>query len=100
LSRGARLTLIKSVLSSLPMYLVSLSHLPVGIARILECIQRDFIWDGVEGERKLDLVKWKFVCSLVPRGGLSVKNLMLFNKALLGKWLWRFAQEENSLWSG
>ena len=42
-------------------------------------------------------VNWKTICSLVPRGGLAIKNFMIFNKALLGKWLWRFGQEEISL---
>lgn len=39
LSRGGRLTLIKSTLSSLPMYLSFLFFsLPIGIARRLECV--------------------------------------------------------------
>jgi hypothetical protein len=81
LSRGSCLTLIKSTLSILAMYL-SLFHLLAGIAKRLESIQRDFLWNGFDGERKLHLVKWKTVCSPIPRGGLGVKNLMFFNKAL------------------
>jgi hypothetical protein len=46
----------------------------------------DFLWNGIDGEPKLHLVNWKIVCSSVLRGGgLGVKNLMLFHKALLGK---------------
>jgi len=37
------------------------------------------------------------VCSPISRGGLGIKNLTLFNKAILGKWFWRFGQEKNSL---
>ncbi|RVW49097.1 hypothetical protein CK203_084438 [Vitis vinifera] len=33
------------------------------------------------------------------KGGLGVKNLGLFNKALLGKWAWRFANEKKALWN-
>ncbi|RVX11490.1 hypothetical protein CK203_015858 [Vitis vinifera] len=32
-------------------------------------------------------------------GGLGVKNLGAFNRALLGKWVWRFANERKALWN-
>lgn len=53
------------------------------MARRLERLQRGFLWDGLGGEPKLHLVNWKTIFSFVPRGGLEVKNRMLFNKAYL-----------------
>ena len=44
LSKGGRLTLIKSVLSSIPAYFLSIFPLPVSVANKLETIQRNFLW--------------------------------------------------------
>ena len=39
------------------------------------------------------------MCLDKRRGGLGVKSLGAFNRALLGKWVWRFANERKTLWN-
>ncbi|WJZ95377.1 hypothetical protein VitviT2T_014152 [Vitis vinifera] len=56
-------------------------------------------------EKAYDHVDWKFLIAVMAKmgfggkGGLGVKSLGLFNKALLGKWAWRFANEKTALWN-
>ena len=97
LSKGGRMTLIKSTLSSIPTYYLSLFPIPMSIARRIEKLQRDFLWGGLEDEQKLHLVNWHQVCTPL-RSGLGIRNMAIFNKALLGKWLWRYSREPESLW--
>ena len=63
LSKGGKVTLIKSTLSSLPTYFLSLLPLPGKVANRMEKLQRDFLWSGINGESKLHLVKWALVLS-------------------------------------
>ena len=53
--------LIRSTLSNLPIYLLSLFRLPNNVKGRLEKIQRDFIWGGGSLVRKLHLVNWRTV---------------------------------------
>ena len=94
LSKGGRLTLLKSTLSSLPTYFLSLFTIPTHVANKIEKLQRDFLW----GDSKTHLLSWDKVCLPIANSGLGIRKLTTFNKALLGKWLWRFGIEENRLW--
>ena len=86
LLKGGRQTLIKSTLSSLAIYFMSLFVIPKRVAAKLEKIQRDFLWGGGELEKKPYLINWSIVCLEKLNGGLGFKSLHLFNKALLDKW--------------
>ncbi|XP_022014254.1 uncharacterized protein LOC110913739 [Helianthus annuus] len=53
LSIGGRLTLIKSVLQSLPSYYFSLFKALVGVVNVLEGLIRRFLWGGSEDVKKV-----------------------------------------------
>ena len=85
--------LLKSTLSSLPTYFLLLFTIPTHVANKIEKLQRDFLW----GDSKIHLVGWDKICAPIANGGLGIRKLTTFNKALLAKWLWRFGKEEDRL---
>ncbi|RVW29477.1 hypothetical protein CK203_093706 [Vitis vinifera] len=47
---------------------------------------------------KILLVKWDVVCTEKLNGGLGLRRIATLNRALLGKWTWKFACEKDNLW--
>ena len=86
ISKGGRITLIWSILASMPIYYMSMLSMPRKVRLRLERIQRDFLWRGGALERKPYPVRWDLVCLEKCNGGLGVKSLSILNKALLCKW--------------
>nr|GEW66678.1 RNA-directed DNA polymerase, eukaryota, reverse transcriptase zinc-binding domain protein [Tanacetum cinerariifolium] len=98
LSIGGKLTLLKSVLGSTPIYSMSLYKVPKSVLHSMESIRRNF-FNGIQGdERKITWVKWSKVLASKKYGGLGVSSYYAFNRALLFKWVWRFISQDNSLW--
>ncbi|GAU21257.1 hypothetical protein TSUD_286670 [Trifolium subterraneum] len=96
---GGRITLINSVLSSIPLYFFSFFKAPSCILNQLVRIQRNFLWGGGIEDKKLCWVRWDQICLPKDQGGLGVKNLEVFNGALLSKWKWRFLVDGEAVWS-
>jgi hypothetical protein len=83
LSVGGRLTLINSVLSSLPMYMMSFFSIPRGVLKKLDFFRSHFFWQGDENKRKYRRAKWSILCQPKEQGGLEIHDLHLKNVALL-----------------
>ena len=71
LSKGGKVTLIKSSLSSLPTYFLSLLPLSGTVAKHMGKLHRDFLWNGICGEPKIHLVNWAKVFRPLQVGGVG-----------------------------
>lgn len=56
LSKGGRLILVKSTLSNLPIYYLSVLTIPVQVAKQIELIQNRFLWGDPDNKRMYHLV--------------------------------------------
>ncbi|PWA68310.1 hypothetical protein CTI12_AA307400 [Artemisia annua] len=71
---------------------------PSKIFHKLENIRSHFFWGFKDGSKGISWVKWSEVCSNKNVGGLGVGSLKALNFGLLGKWRWRFLNEQEALW--
>jgi hypothetical protein len=99
LSHAARVELINSVFSSIPVYYMSnIIFSKKFIAKINEIIQT-FWWTGVSSEpttKALCLTAWKNICAPKKEGGLGIRNLWAVNHSLILSVAWRIAEKPNS----
>ncbi|GKD58971.1 hypothetical protein Tco_1296480 [Tanacetum coccineum] len=98
LSVRGRLTLIKSVLGSLPIYYLSLFKAPLSVIKTLEAIRCNFFWGHKDNNPRINWVKWNSILLDPKLGGLGVGCLQSMNLSLLCKWKWRFLTKEEGLW--
>ena len=62
LSKGGRLVLMKSVLSAIPTFYLSVFKIPVSIERKISGLMRRFFWTRSKEGRGLALVPWDDIC--------------------------------------
>jgi len=83
LNKSGRQQLVQSVLSSIPTYYMTVFSLSKWAVKKIDRIQRNF--EDARGGHCL--VNWRRVCRAKFLGGLGIKDLQKFNRALRLKWL-------------
>ncbi|GJV31359.1 hypothetical protein Tco_1391759 [Tanacetum coccineum] len=68
LSSGGRLTLIKSVISSLPLYYMSLFKALLSVLKLLESLRCCFLWENFDSAHHITWVSWSKSLAAKQRG--------------------------------
>lgn len=98
LSYKGRLTLIKTCLASIPVYLLSFFKFPKWALDMINSQMANCLWNDYEGHRKIHLANWQMVCMKQEFGGLGIPNLHDLNICLLGSLVKRYMAGEGKIW--
>ncbi|CAN6207223.1 unnamed protein product [Urochloa humidicola] len=101
LTPAGRRELVRSVLSSLPVYLLTALKVPKQFYKEFDKARRRFLWAGDQelngGKCK---VGWPRVSRPVKHGGLGIIDLEKFSRALRLRWLWYAWSAPDRPWVG
>jgi hypothetical protein len=91
---GDMLVLINSVLTSLPVLMLSFLEIPKGVRKIFDYFRSNFFWESDDDKKKYWLSKWNILCRPKDQGRLGIEVLELNNKCLLNKCLFMLLTED------
>ncbi|XP_073129053.1 uncharacterized protein [Henckelia pumila] len=92
LAPGSRMTLIRSVLLSIPIYLCQVIQPPLAVLEKLERIFNAFLWGSRPLEKKWHWARWSRACLPVKEGGLGFRRLKEIVDSFSTKLWFRFRQ--------
>lgn len=100
LSIGGRVTLINATLTAMPVYMMQTFMMPKWVIKQIDKVRRRFLWHGhkEQNARFMSLASWELVIKTKQQGGLGVKNLLTFNRALLAKIMFQWLTVERPPW--
>lgn len=98
LSYAARVTLIRTCLAGIHVYLLSFIKFSKWAIKTLNSHLTNCLWNDTEGNHKYHLANWESVSILKEFGGLGIPNLRDLNMCLLGSWIRRYQMGEGKLW--
>ncbi|KAK6117718.1 hypothetical protein DH2020_048570 [Rehmannia glutinosa] len=93
LSYAGRLLLIKSVLQGVECFWLQIFPLPSTVIDRINRLCRVFLWG-----KNTSPIKWSKVCLPSDEGGVGLRDVHSWNKALLAKILWNIHSKADSLW--
>jgi hypothetical protein len=99
--RSGRLTLVKSMLSIVPIYTAICMGLPAWMHKALFKIAKAFLWSGLDVVHASNcLVAWERVQRPLHFGGLGVLDMKRMGMALWLRWLWYWRTDSSRPWVG
>ncbi|XP_075499181.1 uncharacterized protein LOC142537558 [Primulina tabacum] len=98
LSPGSRMTLLRSVLLSVPIYMFQVVQPPLAVMERLENVFNGFLWGSRSLDKKWHWARWSRACLPVSEGGLGFRRLKDIVDSFSIKLWFRFRQG-SSLWA-
>jgi hypothetical protein len=91
LAYSSRLVLVKTCLSSIPIYLLSFMKFPKWAIKLLESQIANYLWNDEAESHRYHLASWQHVTMEKDFGSLGVPSLRELNICLMGSWIRRYA---------
>ncbi|OVA15314.1 Ribonuclease H domain [Macleaya cordata] len=98
LSQGGKLIMIRHVLASMAIYLLSAVVTPKLVLQSINRIISTFFWGSQDGKPKRKWVSWKTICKPVSEGRLGIRGIEEVVGSFRLKSLWN-GLENKSIWA-
>jgi hypothetical protein len=92
-----RLVLLKSVLQALPTYLFTALAAPISVIKAIRSLQRNFLWQGHQNNKKWALVGWDKLCKPKKFRGLGIRDPRKLNQVMGAKMWWKWLQHPKDI---